>query len=204
VGECLPLLVHQIITAVLAIDERHAPVSEIGGGVFASFMGTQTTPKPGGTARIGGLERVMHHRMRWSKAGWFRLPSGQRLRVLHELMPGIAVVAVLRNPNNANAETHVQGLQATARTMGIQLRFVSAATETQPSWRSPKCASVRWSLPPIRSLTAVANKSSPKQLGWQYPQFFISANLRSTTVWWAMNERHRYVCQAAREDFAHP
>jgi putative ABC transport system substrate-binding protein len=53
----------------------------------------------------------------------------KRLEVLHELMPGIAVVAVLRNPNNANAETQVQALQVAARTMGIELRFVGAATE---------------------------------------------------------------------------
>jgi hypothetical protein len=31
VGECLPLLVHQRITAVLTIAERHAPASQIGG-----------------------------------------------------------------------------------------------------------------------------------------------------------------------------
>src|SRR5262249_34387675 len=55
----------------------------------------------------------------------------KRLEVLHELMPGIAVVAVLRNPNNANAETQVQALQAAARTMGIELRIVSAATERE-------------------------------------------------------------------------
>jgi ABC-type uncharacterized transport system substrate-binding protein len=55
----------------------------------------------------------------------------KRLEVLHELMPGVAVVAVLRNPNNANAETQVQALQAAARTMGIDLRFVSAATERE-------------------------------------------------------------------------
>jgi putative tryptophan/tyrosine transport system substrate-binding protein len=53
----------------------------------------------------------------------------KRLEVLHELMPGITLVAVLRNPNNANAQTQVQGLEAAARTLGIELRFVSAATE---------------------------------------------------------------------------
>src|SRR5262249_30839895 len=55
----------------------------------------------------------------------------KRLEVLHELVPGIAVVAVLRNPNNASAEIQVQALQAAARTMGIELRFVSAATERE-------------------------------------------------------------------------
>jgi putative tryptophan/tyrosine transport system substrate-binding protein len=55
----------------------------------------------------------------------------KRLEVLHELVPSIAVVAVLRNPNNASAETQVQALQAAARAMGIELRFVSAATERE-------------------------------------------------------------------------
>src|SRR5262249_51858044 len=55
----------------------------------------------------------------------------KRLEVLHELVPGIAVVAVLRNPNNASAETQAQALQAAARTMGIELRFVSAGTERE-------------------------------------------------------------------------
>jgi putative tryptophan/tyrosine transport system substrate-binding protein len=55
----------------------------------------------------------------------------KRLEVLHELMPGLAAVAVLRNPNNANAETQVPALQAAARTIGIELRFVTASTERE-------------------------------------------------------------------------
>ena len=49
----------------------------------------------------------------------------KRLEVLHEAAPGVAVVAVLRNPNNANAEFQVPALQAAARTMGIELRFAT-------------------------------------------------------------------------------
>jgi putative tryptophan/tyrosine transport system substrate-binding protein len=55
----------------------------------------------------------------------------KRLEVLHELMPGIAAVAVLQNPNNANAEFQVPALRATARTMGLDLRFVTATTERE-------------------------------------------------------------------------
>jgi putative ABC transport system substrate-binding protein len=55
----------------------------------------------------------------------------KRLEVLHELIPGLAEVALLRNPNNANAETQVSELQAAARTMGIKLHFVTAATEPE-------------------------------------------------------------------------
>ena len=53
----------------------------------------------------------------------------KRLEVLHELMPGVAVVAVLRNPNNSNAETQVSALEAAARTIGMELRFVTANSE---------------------------------------------------------------------------
>jgi ABC-type uncharacterized transport system substrate-binding protein len=53
----------------------------------------------------------------------------KRLEVLHELMPGVAVVAVLHNPDNANAQTQLADLRAAARTMGIELRFVGAASE---------------------------------------------------------------------------
>jgi len=46
-------------------------------------------------------------------------------------MPGIAAVAVLQNPNNANAEFQVPALRAAARTMGLDLRFVTATTERE-------------------------------------------------------------------------
>jgi putative ABC transport system substrate-binding protein len=46
-------------------------------------------------------------------------------------MPGMAVVAILRNPKNANAETQVSTLQAAARTIGIELRFVTASSERE-------------------------------------------------------------------------
>jgi putative ABC transport system substrate-binding protein len=55
----------------------------------------------------------------------------KRLEVLHELMPGVAVAAVLRNPSNASAETQVSTLQTAARTMGIELRFVTATSERE-------------------------------------------------------------------------
>ena len=53
----------------------------------------------------------------------------KRLEVLRELMPGVAVVAVLRNPNNSNTETQVSALEAAARTIGMELRFVTAHSE---------------------------------------------------------------------------
>jgi putative tryptophan/tyrosine transport system substrate-binding protein len=55
----------------------------------------------------------------------------KRLEVLHEFIPDIAVVAVLRNPSNSNAAIQVSVLEAAAQTMGIELRFVTAASERE-------------------------------------------------------------------------
>jgi putative ABC transport system substrate-binding protein len=46
-------------------------------------------------------------------------------------MPTVGIVAVLRNPSNANAETQISGLQSAASSIGIELRFVSASTERE-------------------------------------------------------------------------
>jgi putative tryptophan/tyrosine transport system substrate-binding protein len=55
----------------------------------------------------------------------------KRLELLHELIPGIALVAVLQNPSNANVKAQVPSLQIAAKVMGIQLRFVTASTERE-------------------------------------------------------------------------
>ena len=52
----------------------------------------------------------------------------KRLETLHALLPQIAVVHVMHNPGNANAKLQVGLLQAAARTMGLNLRFVPAST----------------------------------------------------------------------------
>ena len=55
----------------------------------------------------------------------------KRLEVLHELMPNVGGVAVLLNPNNANAKTQNATLQAAARTMAIEVRFVTATNDRE-------------------------------------------------------------------------
>jgi putative ABC transport system substrate-binding protein len=53
----------------------------------------------------------------------------KRLGLLHELVPGMARVAVLVNPANAkNAETILKSIQAAARTIGLQIQVVNAST----------------------------------------------------------------------------
>jgi putative ABC transport system substrate-binding protein len=53
----------------------------------------------------------------------------KRLELLHELIPSVAVIALLINPTNPNAETLSTNLQAAARALGLQLPVLYAGTE---------------------------------------------------------------------------
>jgi ABC-type uncharacterized transport system substrate-binding protein len=53
----------------------------------------------------------------------------KRLELLREMAPAIAIVALLINPTNPNAETLSRDLQAAARALGLQLHVLNASTE---------------------------------------------------------------------------
>ncbi len=64
--------------------------------------------------------------------GLFSLILGpKKLELLHELVPKAVVVGVLVNPASPNAETISKDLQAAARTLGLQIHVVNAATERE-------------------------------------------------------------------------
>jgi putative ABC transport system substrate-binding protein len=53
----------------------------------------------------------------------------KRLELLHELVPAAVRVALLINPTDAtNAETTMKGVEAAARTIGLQIKIVKATT----------------------------------------------------------------------------
>ena len=53
----------------------------------------------------------------------------KRLELARELVPTATIIAVLVNPTNPNTETELRGLQAAARTLGLQLHILNASTE---------------------------------------------------------------------------
>jgi putative tryptophan/tyrosine transport system substrate-binding protein len=54
----------------------------------------------------------------------------KKLELLHELLPGTTVIALLVNPTNAvAAKNESQAVQAAARTLGLQLHILHASTE---------------------------------------------------------------------------
>jgi len=57
----------------------------------------------------------------------------KRLELLHELVPKVAVVGFLVNPNNPNAETLSRDTHQAAGTLGFELRVLRASNETEIS-----------------------------------------------------------------------
>jgi putative ABC transport system substrate-binding protein len=55
----------------------------------------------------------------------------KRLELLSELVPGASVIALLVNPNNAQAERIISGAQEAARVKGVQLLILKAGTESE-------------------------------------------------------------------------
>ena len=57
--------------------------------------------------------------------------TAKRLGLLHELAPQAAIISVLLNPTNPSAEPASRDLQATARTLGLQINVVHASNDRE-------------------------------------------------------------------------
>ena len=55
----------------------------------------------------------------------------KRLELLSELVPGVSVIALLVNPNNAHADRIIKKAQEAARLKGVQLLILKAGTESE-------------------------------------------------------------------------
>jgi putative tryptophan/tyrosine transport system substrate-binding protein len=54
----------------------------------------------------------------------------KRLEMLHDLVPSAKIIALLVNPKNPTAKTLERDLQAAGLTLGLQIRVLSASTES--------------------------------------------------------------------------
>jgi putative ABC transport system substrate-binding protein len=57
--------------------------------------------------------------------------GAKRIELLREVMPKVAVVPMLVNPNNVNAAPDISDVQAAAAVMGIQVRVLNASSEQE-------------------------------------------------------------------------
>jgi putative tryptophan/tyrosine transport system substrate-binding protein len=103
---------------------------------LAAKAATVTTPivfiVASDPVKLGLVASLNHPGGNATGVGLFSLILGpKKLELLHELVPKAVVVGVLVNPASPNAETISKDLQAAARTLGLQIHVVNAATERE-------------------------------------------------------------------------
>jgi putative ABC transport system substrate-binding protein len=57
--------------------------------------------------------------------------AGKRLELLHEVVPAAGVIALLANPSSAFTEAETKALDEAARALGVELRVLNAAHESE-------------------------------------------------------------------------
>jgi putative ABC transport system substrate-binding protein len=57
--------------------------------------------------------------------------GSKRLELLHEVLPAATVIPLLINPINPNAQTLLKDAQASARSLGLELHILNAASEQE-------------------------------------------------------------------------
>jgi ABC-type uncharacterized transport system substrate-binding protein len=57
--------------------------------------------------------------------------GGKRLELIRQLVPSLAALAVLSNPNNPNAEDHLNDIRTAARVSGQQIDVFRASSERE-------------------------------------------------------------------------
>jgi putative ABC transport system substrate-binding protein len=55
----------------------------------------------------------------------------KRLQLLHELVPKVAIIGFLRNPNNPNAAFELSAAQEAARSLGTEIAVLNASSESE-------------------------------------------------------------------------
>jgi putative tryptophan/tyrosine transport system substrate-binding protein len=146
----LPALAADLVRRQVAVIAANSPAIPAAKAATATIsIVFQTGSDPVAAGLVASLNRPGGN---WPK----------RLELLHELVPAATVMAVLINPTNPNADAESRGLQAAARTLGVQFHGLPASDERDfdtvfAPW--PSCERVlSWS-PPMRSSSAGANSS---------------------------------------------
>jgi putative tryptophan/tyrosine transport system substrate-binding protein len=118
------------------VGRRVAVIVTTGGGAtaLAAYAATTTIP----IVFVNGVDPVTSglvmslNRPGGNATGVYifqQVLEGKRLGLLRELVPSAASIAVLLNPNNANFQAQLRGVQDAARVLGQQVSILSASTE---------------------------------------------------------------------------
>jgi putative ABC transport system substrate-binding protein len=111
--------------------------------------------------------------------------NAKRLELIHELVPQVALIAVLSNPDISEVEARFSDLQEAGRTLGLQLLFQALGARAIWTWPSqlwPPKMQVRFSSMGIRFSSAGAINSLGSRHATRYPRYTLSMNFLWSAV----------------------
>jgi putative tryptophan/tyrosine transport system substrate-binding protein len=130
---------HRLPELAADLVRRQVDIIATGGGIApasAAKAATATIPivfaVPVDPVSIGLVESLAHPGGNMTGVNFFTTElAAKQLQLLHELVPNVARVAVLVNPNNPNAELTVKDAQAAGSAMGLEIQVFNASTSRE-------------------------------------------------------------------------
>jgi putative tryptophan/tyrosine transport system substrate-binding protein len=130
---------HRLPELAADLVRRRVDIIATGGGIApasAAKAATATIPivfaVPVDPVTIGLVTSLAHPGGNMTGVNFFTTElAAKQLQLLHELVPSVARVAVLVNPNNPNAELTVKDAQAAGSAMGLEIQVLNASTSRE-------------------------------------------------------------------------
>jgi hypothetical protein len=120
------------------ISRKVSVIAATGGNNSAFAAKTQTKTIPivftsgSDPVAVGLVASISRPERNVTGVSWFSSQlTGKGLGLLHELIPGAALVAVLVNPRDPEAKSQPSDAEAAAKALGQKLLILNAATETE-------------------------------------------------------------------------
>jgi putative ABC transport system substrate-binding protein len=127
----LPALAADLVRRQVAV------IAAVNGNVSALAAKTATTSIPivfgigGDPVALGLVASFNRPGGNITGVSWQSIElEAKRLGLLHELVPGVSVIAYLMNPDNPAADSQSKDVQSAARTLGLQVHILSASAES--------------------------------------------------------------------------
>lgn len=148
----LPDLINELVQLPVAVivlgDTRPIPVAVRATKIVPLVMMFSTDP-----VGLGLVESLGRPGGNLTGLASLNLPlAGKRLELLHDAVPSIRVVAMLHNPNRANAEPELKAVEAAASALGLRLEPVLATSREELDEalrRPPPPADALYALPDV-------------------------------------------------------
>ena len=118
-------LVGRRVVLIVSMGTPAAPAARAATATIPVVFGVGDDP-----VQLGLVESLAHPRGNLTGVTTLSGELGsKRLELLRELVPTAALVGVLVNPTNVNAEVVLKDLQTAARAIGLQIHLLRASTE---------------------------------------------------------------------------